>query len=66
MAKPAFRDGILSTMSNLENTLQGLAMEPVNGIIKDVSGAKLLPMTVSAYILWIVLSVEDTALLPVS
>ena len=29
------------------------SMEQVNDINKDVSGARLLPMTVSTYILWI-------------
>ena len=43
-------------------------MKPGNGVIKDVSGAKLLPMTVLAYpVDFVFLSpVKDTGLLPVS
>ena len=48
MAKSDFTDGLFTTLSNGEDTLQSF-VEPVNGINKDVCGAKLLPTIVLAY-----------------
>ena len=46
MAKYAFTDSFMVILSNQ----QGLSLEPVIGINKDVSGTRLLPMTVSTYL----------------
>ena len=45
MAKSAFTDGLLLTLLNHHGALQGRG--PVNGINKDVTGARLLTTTVS-------------------
>ena len=47
MVKSAFTDGFFPTMSNHKGALKR-AVEIVNSIIKEVSGTKLLPKTVSA------------------
>ena len=56
MAKSAFTNSFLLTMSNHELKVISGSVQPVNNINKDICGAKLLPTVVSAYvrILWIV------------
>ena len=46
MTKSAFTEGLLPTLSNHHGAIQGL-WGPVGGTNKDVTGARLLPTTVS-------------------
>ena len=47
MAKSAFTDGFANPVKPQKCTTG--SMEPVNGINKDVSNTRLLPMTISTY-----------------
>ena len=66
MAKYAFTDGILPAVKPPRCTTG--SVEPVNGINKDASDARLLPINVPTYLVdCLLLSLtEDTALLFVS